>query len=158
MLQLSARALKLAGLLKRVDNFDLSTFRGRLVFQKTVYFLQSFGIYLGYGYSWYLYGPYSPGLTRDGFDFAERFDALPSLEFRNEESRATFKTFLEFMEPIKNDPVKLELLASLHFLRNVHEDWPAERIRKMIREKQPYFNDELIIQADRQLRKWPLGS
>ena len=46
----------LNGLLNLIGNFNpsdfLTSFSSRLIFQKTIYLLQSFGIYLGYNFTW----------------------------------------------------------------------------------------------------------
>src|SRR5439155_15294619 len=148
MLQLSARAKLLGPLISQVGNFDLSTFPGRLTFQKTVYLLQAFGFYIGYRFTWYLYGPYSPELTRDGFDLAPVITGLPLVAFSSVESERRFREFLIFLDPIKADSKRLELVASLHFLRRVHPEWTNERIRRTLKEKQPYFDDLLIDEAE----------
>ena len=44
---------------------DMSTFSSRLKYQRIVYLLQSLTeLSLGYGYIWYVKGPYSPELAQ----------------------------------------------------------------------------------------------
>ena len=50
--------------------FKIDGFMDRLIMQKAVYLAQAAGVNLGYYYQWYLYGPYSPSLTRDEFAIA----------------------------------------------------------------------------------------
>lgn len=51
---------------------DISTLADRKRVQKAVYLGQAAGANLGYGFSWYILGPYSPSLTRDYFELAEK--------------------------------------------------------------------------------------
>ena len=43
--------------------FTLETLNDRILLQKKVYLAQDIGLPLGYGYSWYIHGPYSTDLT-----------------------------------------------------------------------------------------------
>ena len=49
--------------LKELNCFSIKTIDDRILLQKKIYLLQDFGMDLGYGYSWYVHGPYSPDLT-----------------------------------------------------------------------------------------------
>ena len=46
------------------DWVDMDNFNNRLIYQKVIYLMQNFGLSLGYGYSWYVKGPYSPDLRK----------------------------------------------------------------------------------------------
>lgn len=101
--------------------FQVGTFRDRLIMQKTVYLAQAAGVNLGYYYHWYLYGPYSPSLTRDEFavamDISAGMDESEGWKLDDQSSKR-----LEDMRGIFADldrdalARKLELLASVHFL------------------------------------------
>ena len=82
--------------------------------QKVVYMLKQFGADLGFGFTWYLRGPYSPSLTKTLFnptdDNAQVQGALSSKE-------------LEIMTEMRNflgsdfySAEKMELVASLVYL------------------------------------------
>lgn len=105
-------------LIKDIDNFDLSNFDGRLRFQKTIQILQSFGIDLGYRFSWYLRGPYSPTLTKDGFDLQDVIYRIPKLkmDFRRKEDDSRYSDFKELIQDKKDDPDQLEIVSSICFL------------------------------------------
>jgi uncharacterized protein YwgA len=47
---------------------DVSTLQNRVCIQKAIYLAQQAGADLGYSYSWYVHGPYSPELTTDYFE------------------------------------------------------------------------------------------
>ena len=101
--------------------FQIRTFEDRLIMQKAVYLAQAAGINLGYYYHWYLYGPYSPSLTRDeyaiaadisaGIDESEGWKLDDTSSQRLEEIRDIFAGL-----PRDKLAKKLELLASVHFL------------------------------------------
>jgi len=80
----------------------MSTFEGRLKLQKTVYLLQSFGVYLGYGFTWYMRGPYLTRLTKDGFALQTIYKQVPEGTFAEKNVQKRFAEFLAFMEDKKN--------------------------------------------------------
>lgn len=93
--------------------------------QKAVYIGQLVGPNLGYRFSWYVKGPYSTALTRDYYAMAENVASGSSGEEPKLKPAITAK--LAGLRPLLQVPsaIKLpqedwlELLASLHFLRNV---------------------------------------
>lgn len=131
------RPLLLAGLLRRLGDFSIRTFEDRLVLQKTVYLLQTFGIYLGYQFNWYLHGPYSPQLTRDAFGLQTDWSAYKQVFFANPAVDDRIKEFLTFVARHKNDPLWLETIASAHFLARVHREKDSDAIHRKIHAKQP---------------------
>jgi len=148
----------LGGLLKRVDNFDMSTFDERLVFQKTVYFMQTFGINLGYFFNWYVYGPYSSGLASSGYNLITYFNKVPKVKFSVSELEGRFQKFLEFLGDKKNDADWLEILASIHFLKKLHPYLGKEQILTRVKNKQPHFKKAICENAWAHLNKYGLLS
>ena len=66
------RQIALALLLQQLDiEPDTSSFPKRKELQKVVYLGQRVGVDLNYRYGWYVYGPYSPELTKDYYQLAE---------------------------------------------------------------------------------------
>ena len=130
----------LGGLLKRIDNFNMSNLDGRIVFQKTIYFLQEFKVNLGYGFSWYIYGPYSTSLAMSGFELIKKMGNLSEIKFTKKEYENNFQQFLIFLGSKKNDSNWLELLASLHFLKKIYPTESKEQIIARVMKKQPYLN------------------
>lgn len=49
--------------IRDLNCYSLETIDDRILLQKKVYLAQDIGLPLGYGYSWYIHGPYSPDLT-----------------------------------------------------------------------------------------------
>ncbi len=124
--------------------------------QKTVYFLQVFGFYLGYRFSWYLYGPYSPALTKDGFELRGFIDKMSEAGFPETEPEQKFQEFLRFIQPFKDNPRELELLASLHFLHTLEPKPTRQQIIERVKAKQWYFSSAKAEAAWTYLRKFNL--
>ena len=135
----------LGGLLKKVGNFSMKSFEKRLLFQKTVYFLQVFGIDLGYKYNWYIAGPYSSSLASDGFKLEIVYNKSPDVNFIEGEYKNKFENFLSFIKDKRNDKRKLELLSSIHFLNDM--GYSKQRILEMIKNKVEVFTEDQINEA-----------
>jgi uncharacterized protein YwgA len=137
----------LGGLLHRLGSFDMSTFRGRLILQKTVYLMQSMGIFLGYRFNWYVYGPYSPELARHGFELAQRFQEVEPYEFHRESHRKSFDRLIDFLGDNRRNPIWLEAVASIHFQRRLHPAKAKDEILHATKNKQPYFTLDICRDA-----------
>ncbi len=134
----------LAGLLKRIGNFDPSRFAWdfdqRLILQKTVYLLQrAAGIELDYHYNWYLRGPYSPTLARDAYRMIDLFEPATQRRFVKDESEGRFERFIEWLQPNAQDARWLELAASSLYLKR--QEWSVERIFEEMRRKIPSLSE-----------------
>ena len=133
------RVLVLGAVLRRIDNFDMSTFEGRLVLQKTIYLLQSYGLYLGYKFSWYVHGPYCAELTRDGFELLPVYERLPHVKFAKPKTEKEFETFLRFIGDKKNNADWLEQLACTHFLSALNPRAKKDKIINIVLNHEPNF-------------------
>lgn len=49
--------------IRDLNCYSLETINDRILLQKKIYLAQDIGLPLGYGYSWYIHGPYSTDLT-----------------------------------------------------------------------------------------------
>jgi len=110
-----SRILKLLG----VDGVNMKDFDNRLKYQKLIYLTQNLGIGLGYGYSWYVRGPYSPALTRTLFNIRdnESFRKWNSIKFNQEDEVVKRLNHLKtILGSNFENPYYLEVLASLHYL------------------------------------------
>ena len=132
----------LGALLKRVNNFNVKSFDGRVIFQKTVYFMQEFSVDLGYDFNWYVAGPYSSDLSGDGFKLQIVYNKSPNFEFAESNLKEEFNKFMEFINPIKNDRRKLELYSSIHFLLKLGLN--GEKIKKFVGSKKEPFSEKEI--------------
>jgi len=103
--------------LKKIGSFSMKDFNSRLAFQKEIYFLQRYGIGLGYDFDWFIHGPYSPKLASDGFKLNSiRPKKEIKIEFSDEEIEDDLQKFINFINKYKKNIHKLELLASIDFL------------------------------------------
>lgn len=149
----SPDSLVLGMVLKNLDNFDTTTFNGRLILQKTVYLMQAFGICLGYEFGWYLRGPYCTALTKHGLALNDTYRSVPRGSFGDENVQAQFSSFLRFMEDKKHDADRLEILASIHFLTRLHPKMDRSAILTKVKNKQEYFTEKQRKDAWRELQK-----
>jgi len=101
--------------------FKIDGFQDRLIMQKSVYLAQTAGVNLGCYYHWYLYGPYSPSLTRDEYaiamDISADMDESEGWKLDDKSLQRLENIQSIFAEPDRDKLAKkLELLASVHFL------------------------------------------
>ncbi len=103
----------------------IETIDQRVTLQKAVYLAQAAGVPLRYRYNWYVMGPYSPDLTRDYYALHEQ----PQGNLESGKSmvlREPFASTIAGLRPAMDLPSGvqltqsewLELLASVHYLRN----------------------------------------
>lgn len=138
---------------RRLGWFDMSCHAGRLAFQKSVYLLQAFGVYIGHGFSWYIRGPYSARLARHGFALQRIYAHVPIAgSFSDRPTRVRFGRFLDFMAGKKDDPARLEALASAHFVSRLHGDLEDRRIAARVPRRQPYLGMDMCRQSLGELR------
>ena len=122
-------------------DFGMDDFGHRLRVQKFVYLLQSFDIYLGYDYSWYLRGPYCTQLATIGYALSRAYDQIPrdqKMAFANPDAQERFERFKEFIRGRENDNDFLEIAASLHMLRKTGS-MPRAAIIERVEAKQERF-------------------
>ena len=151
--QIKNEVINLGLVLRNLDNFDMSTFNGRLTLQKTIYLMQAFGIYLGYNFSWYLRGPYSSHLARVGFVLQDVYREIPTAGSFEKDIQRKFKDFLRFMADKKTDPNRLEILASIHFLKKIYPNMTRAEIIEKVKNKQKYFTKKQCEEAWQELKE-----
>jgi len=138
----------------KVFNLKRGSTEERLKLQKIIYLLQVYGLRLGYGFSWYRYGPYSQDLVYDAYTVlaseGERYEENTRSWQFNENTIKRFKSFKVICGNVLSDPKKLELAASVDFVRKTwhqgakRSDMPGLfKTRKML-----YFNRDTILDSD----------
>ena len=147
-------AVNLGLVLRNLNNFDMSTFNGRLTLQKTIYLMQAFGVYLGHNFSWYLRGPYSSHLASVGFTLQEIYHKIPAAGHFEKKTQKKFDKFIKFMSDKKHDPDRLEILASIHFLKKIHPKMTKAEIVEKVKNKQKYFKKKQCEDAWQELKEW----
>lgn len=121
-----------------IDNFSE---RKRL--QKIIYLLQESGINFDFRFSWYVYGPYCPVLTRVAYKDPEELEKDVVVE-KNYKKRV-----LELKHALGRDILSsdtLELIASLHYLISLgrQQKRTDEEIIKLFNELKPFFSEEEV--------------
>ena len=111
---------------------------------------------MGYAYSWYIYGPYSVQLARDGFAVAPIVNNIPKIKFVKEEHEKAFQQFSDFLGERKDDANWLERLASIHFLKKIYPSLTKGDIVERVRHKQTYFTKKQCLEAWDYLHKYNL--
>jgi uncharacterized protein YwgA len=142
----------------------LGTFGARLTLQKAIYLAQEAGVQLGYSFRWYLRGPYSPDLTRDAFAVTAalsqgtgetqgwRLDDVS--QQRIPELRQHFAGITA-----AHLPRKLELLASVHFLRKTSTGWGKSSVELagVLKGFGKHYTSEQVQQAIEELAHYGLA-
>ena len=125
------------GLDAKIDSFD-----SRIKLQKLVYLSDSFGIPLGFGFTWYVYGPYSPQLTKIMF----------GKETGNSNNITKIPNVKNIILKLKNflgDDIhsadKLELITSLHYICSLYDPPSSSKseIISTLCEEKPKFSKEI---------------
>lgn len=153
------QTIHLGLILKEFPRFEFSmdTFKGRLRLQKFIYLLQVFNVYLGYNYSWYIYGPYCTTLSTCGFALNDIYNKIPveKVKFARKSTQDRLERFKEFIADRENDNNFLEIAASLHYLRNTTSDSDEDVILKVVN-KRKKFKQEDVKPIWKKLKEWDL--
>ena len=144
-------ALRKLHLLPDMTRFQ-SDFSTRLVLQKVVYLVQEAGLPLGYGFGWYVRGPYSPSLARDGYELSTlKSIKEPAVEVDAKTAKRIRALFKNISLKSASAPDQLVLLASLHFIAK--HAYPRvknlKEAKETLKRSKPRYND---AQIDRALR------
>jgi hypothetical protein len=140
------------------EDSDISTVNDRLRVQKAVYLAQVLGINLGYHYSWYVKGPYSPGLTQDYYRVSEAV-AGGDDSYENRTLNAGLAALIPRIKKVLAKPGDvniqrerwLEALASLHFLIET-SSYTVDQARDYLAKVKPHLNG-VFDRALRHLRE-----
>jgi hypothetical protein len=129
-----------------------NTLEDRLKLQKTVYLLQAFGLHLGYGFSWYRYGPYSQELVYDAYRSLHAENQkygrrARSLEFSTN-TQDWLRRFKHALGKGLSDAKQLELLASVNFVRKAWHPEGTGFAQKFKEHKKHFFDGTPIGDRD----------
>ena len=102
---------------------SISTIDERIALQKVVCLTQEAGLQLGYGFNWYVRGPYSPALASDYYQLAGArgdVEAQAQQFILTETAQAAVDKVARVLNPPAGTPLDrvrwLELVASISFL------------------------------------------
>jgi uncharacterized protein YwgA len=134
------------------QQLKLKLFEDRLALQKVTYLLQEAGVDLGYTFTWYVRGPYSPSLTRDAYQLVNlTVDSkqLPQPEVTDAKKIQTISRLIESVEgSAPSREYWLELLGSLHFVaKHLSPGKSDKEIIADFKQRKPGFKDEDIRHA-----------
>lgn len=154
---MNRQVVDLGFILRQIPNYEFSMdeFEDRLKIQKTIYLLQSFGIYLGYDFSWYLRGPYCTSLATNAFALQDIYEDIPNdidTKFKDTQKQ---KHFLNLQKLVTSKTVdELEILASIHYLKQIKKN--DSEIKKQVESKRKRFTEEQVNEMWDELKKWKL--
>ncbi len=149
---------RLLAVIEYIQNqLSVTNFEDRLLLQKYVYFAQLQGIDLGYRFTWYHYGPYSPDLTATAFAYHENkpmYDNDKNTVAISDSGKQKLDKVKSLLDR-KPDNLKLhifmELLASIHYLNKIARkdgEITKENVVQIIQEKKPdKFSETDILNA-----------
>lgn len=132
---------------------DISTIEDRIAIQKVVCLAQEAGMQLGYGFSWYVRGPYSTSLTNDYYQIAAARSSVEKSSQNFELTTAAIKNLEKvksIINPTADVPLNqvqwLELLASTAFLirrYRLPNDKVEEKLKLTKPSLHPYFENAI---------------
>ncbi len=136
---------------------SVDSLSNRKTMQKAIYLTQeACDLPLGYGFNWYLLGPYSPRLAGDYYQLAETLatsDADFGQSSLRPEVREKLATLREYLDNTKPTDISfenwLELLASIHFLKEFRGEKP-DKVNEKLKDQKPHLA-EFSDAADRAL-------
>lgn len=139
---------RLLAFLKEI-NFkpSLENFEDKLKVQKTVCLLELLGVDLGYPFSLYVRGPYSPSLTKELYDHEEIVNKCQSDYIPTEEE----KKILHSIEELSNglNPTMLEIMATYAYLIKELNNDEKEAIMNLKKLKSFYSEANIAIGVSR---------
>lgn len=129
------------------EDHGIASVDDRLRLQKAIYLSQAAGINLGYHYSWYVKGPYSPGLTQDYYKLSEAV-AAGDKSHEGMVLNDAIVSNLGRMQDVLAVPAGIdapkhtwyEALASIHFLIT-NSGYSVEKSRQYLRTVKSHLND-----------------
>ena len=131
------QSLKLLGIESNHDSF---ADRKRL--QKITYLLEKGGVDLGFGFNWYLHGPYSPSLTR--VLYKEDLDEMKRDVLEDKDDKKRILALKDSLGSDLKSSDTLELIASLHYIITLGklQNKSDEEIYQLFRELKPFFSED----------------
>jgi len=128
---------------------SLDTIGDRILLQKKVYLAQDIGLPLGYGYSWYIHGPYSTDLTAVAYQIIpEGFDSIEANKFKEKYSKIislvnNLESKIEKCNLHMSNVLWYELIASIaYWYKRGHRT--EDHIIEKINETKPQFTEDQI--------------
>ena len=111
---------------------SMEDFDDRLKFQKILFLAQHYGIDFGYTFSWYLKGPYSKVVSKDGYSIQEQMSTQGTLLSISKTTvdKEMITKLVDLIKPFSNDPEWLEIASSIIYLKK--ETYKEESLERII--------------------------
>ena len=159
MSMVDRQIIELGTVLRQFPSFEFSMegFNARLRLQKFIYLLQSFDVFLGYNYNWYIRGPYCSTLATCGFGLQDVYDQIPEgavMEFADPTIQGRFSRFRKFIQGRETNTDWLEIAASIHMLNRL--DYDRDCVIQQVVAKQARFTREQVEREWAELERWEL--
>ncbi|MGL4605879.1 MAG: hypothetical protein ACRCU3_00215 [Eubacteriaceae bacterium] len=140
--------------LRDLHCYSLDSINDRILLQKKIFLAQDIGLPLGYGYSWYIHGPYSTDLTTVAYQvIPEGSDAIEKNSLKE-----PYSTMIEKVNAIEDKIQELglqistvqwyELVASIAYWHKNGYNTEEQAIEKLQQTK-PQFSEQQVIAAYR---------
>ncbi len=136
-----------------LGDYDMGSLSQRIELQKAFYLFQRYVANLNYHFNWYIYGPYSPSLTRALVSIEDEKDTIAeeaAVLNLKEQARTRISRLKQAMEQAPTGLKRvqwLELLASVSFLQKHQLKSTPEKIHTQLRKEKPDFTTDQIDQA-----------
>ncbi len=138
--------------LELLGNYHLESLDQRIQQQKALYLFQSCVADLDFSFNWYIYGPYSPDLTKVLFSIEQDREkvraggvALGKIPNHIREPLDALKNIIDDVPELLSKTHWLEALASVKFLKRRKK--PADQIISKLSEDKPYLSDNVVRRA-----------
>jgi uncharacterized protein YwgA len=122
---------------------DVDKFQDRLVIQKTVCLLEMMGLDIGYHFSLYVRGPYSPSLTNDLYSNRNEVNNLKTNYSPDDEEKKKLSTFSEISNNL--EPTLLEIMSTYAFLIREPENDEKQALVKLKKLKSFYSEGRIAM-------------
>ena len=135
--------------LRDLKCYSIDTISDRILLQKKIYLAQDIGLSLGYGYSWYIHGPYSTDLTTVAYQIIpEGIDAIDGKTLKEPFASMIGKVNdLENVIAEQNLKISVvqwyELIASIAYWSNRGHITESQIIDK-IKATKPHFSEDHV--------------
>lgn len=119
----------------------LSSFKDKLVMQKTIYLLKRMGLDTGFDFGLYVRGPYSPGLTKALYENKQEVEELSTA---SKLSQNELEKISELMQVVDfGKPALLEITATYACLK-YEKNYGEEEATRRLKELKPFYSEAQI--------------
>ncbi len=139
--------------MRDLNCFSIDTINERILLQKKIYLAQDLGLPLGYGYSWYIHGPYSTDLTAIAYQIIPEGDEAIEGKTLKQPYADMIKKVNDLEKIIDEKQLQIsvvqwyELLASIAYWIKSENNDDKEVIKNKIKETKPQFSEDQILEA-----------